>query len=392
MTREEFLILYQRFLEGACTQEEIDQLHAYQDAMQLEDSSWDLPAGEQESIREAIRARLLNSIAATNGGAVRRRTEIRRLWIAAAILAGVAIGVYYLSEYHKHTSRPAAPVTTQQETPGKPPAKKTYLTLGNGQVISLTDAAKGTVTTTGGIVTSKQEDGLVSYKASVHGDKPAIPDTNSIRTPYGERFAITLADGSQVWLNAASSLRFPVYFTDHKREVYLSGEACFEVKADPSRPFIVHVNGIAVQAVGTLFNVKSYPEESHTVATLIHGVVHAQLPAATQTLSPRQQLLYYDKSGRWRVQVANIETALAWKEGKFAFEKESIASIMREIGRWYNKEIVFVKGNKHNTYNCKFRRDEPLDEVIKKLELTKSLQFTISDNKIMVTILQPINQ
>lgn len=383
MNKNEFLELYQKFLNGECTQEEMIQLHAYQDEIQLENDEWDDRAGDQVQVYETIRTRLQQSIGQTSKSVVIRRLPYRRIWTAAAILAGVAFGIYYLHEY-KRTAQPTVPQVAEQVQQKE---KKTYLTLGNGQVISLTDAAKGTVTTTSGMVASKQGDGWITYEAVAGPQKPSIPDTNSISTPHGEKFSITLADGSKVWLNTATSFRFPVFFSTDKREVYLSGEACFEVKADPAKPFIVHVNGIAVQALGTVFNIKSYSEERNTVTTLLSGAVNVQLPAIEKLLKPGLQLLYDDENGRSRMRTANTNTVLAWRDGLFSFENEPIDEIMHEIGRWYNKQIVFVQGNINRRFTVtRLQRNESLDEVLKNLELTGGLQFKMVNSKIMVTV------
>jgi transmembrane sensor len=387
MTKDEFQLLYQKFLKGACTQEEIIQLHAYQDEIQLENDEWEQQAGDQGQVYQEIRARLQQSIAQTNKEVIYRRLPSWRLWSAAAILTGLAFGIYYVYEFRRPVVTPAPPMAEKQPSSGNELEKKTYLTLSNGQKISLTDAAKGTVTTTSGIVASKQGDGWLTYATGAGPEKPAIPDTNSISTPHGEKFSITLADGSKVWLNAATSLRFPVYFTTNKREVYLSGEACFEVKADLSKPFIVHVNGIAVQATGTMFNIKSYTEERSTMTTLLSGTVHLQLPATEKVLKPGQQLLFDDENGRARMQAANASTVLAWREGLFSFENEPIADIMHEIGRWYNKKIIFVQGDISRRFTVsRLQRNESLDEVLKSLELTGGLQFKTTNREIMVTV------
>ncbi|WEK33937.1 MAG: DUF4974 domain-containing protein [Candidatus Pseudobacter hemicellulosilyticus] len=387
MTRDEFLIVYQRYLNGACTPEELEQLYAYQDEMELEDAGWN-EAPELEAItREAIKARL-------NGHIQRPRPLHRQMpvwlsWAAAAVLAGLVFGSLYLA-VHRNQEAPAtaARPTAAGQRPLAPDTagRKTYLTLGNGQVISLTDAANGAISSLSGIVTSKQEDGLVTYQAVAGTGPQAVPDTNSIQTPYGDKFSITLADGSKVWLNATSGLRFPVFFTGNKREVYLTGEACFEVKAHPERPFIVHVNGVAVEALGTLFNIKSHSNERNTVATLLSGAVQVTLPAKKELLQPGLQALYDAETGRLRVQKANTRTVLAWREGIFAFEHDPVSEIMYEIGRWYNREIVFVHGNSNKRFTYTFQRNESLEEALKRLELTGSVQLQTHNNKIMVTI------
>jgi len=396
MTKEAFLLLYQKFLRGECTQEEIEQLHAYHDDMRLEDNEWDLSPDEQLHIYESIKARLHESISANEApvytkAAPSPKRSVILLWArraAAAIIIGVCIK--YLIDMaggFNSSTQPPQPVAQTPDTGQQLDAGKTWLTLGNGEAISLTDAAKGTIVNTSGIIATKQEDGWVAFEIINPSAQQAFttPDTHRVQTPCGERFALTLADGSKVWLNASSRLRFPAFFTGNSREVYLTGEGCFEVKADPSRPFIVHTNGMAVQAVGTLFNIKSYSEESRTIATLLSGKVNVDLSNTRHILRPGQQVVLDTDNGRAGIHNANTSTVLAWRDGVFAFERETIATIMYEIGRWYNKEIVFVKGNLYKHYTYKLRRDEPLEEALKRLELT-GIQFNTTEREIMVTI------
>ena len=382
MTEDEFLIQYRKFLQGECSADEIAELHEYRDDMELEDGDWNLEMGGKAGARKEIRARLHESMEADTD--IKRRKTSWYKWKAAAILCGIAIGVYYFQIY-RHLQVNNAGQLAVHHTNGKK-EKKIYLTLANGKIISLTDANKGRVSVTSGVEANKQDDDELAYKPANSVASTVAPEINSISTPAGQQFTVTLADGSRVRLNAASSIRFPVYFNSRKREVYLTGEAFFEVAANPASPFIVHVNGVEVQALGTTFNIKAYPEENVAKATLVSGAVNVKLRADVKSLATGQQFLYDRSNNRSWVRGVNTGTVTAWKDGYFAFEKESIADIMMEIGRWYNMDVVFSKGDTHKTFNGKILRYDHIQDVFKRLELTGAMNFRIENKKIVVTI------
>jgi transmembrane sensor len=383
MTEDEFLIKYQQFLQGRLTPEEVAELNEYHDGMQLADGVWEMDTVEQSLIRDQIAARLE---ASTGMNGSRMKPVWRNKWSIAAAIAGIGFGVYFLVAYERSAKRSGLPVVATAASSEKQ-AKKIYLTLGNGQRISLTDAGKGTVTEASGVAVNKETNDLLAYQhGAVSANKAGAPEINTVSTPGGMQFAVTLADGSKVRLNASSSLRFPVYFSGNKREVYLTGEAFFDVVADPSNPFIVHVNDEAVQALGTSFNIKAYPEESSSKTTLLTGAVNVQLPAATKTLRIGEQLHYNPSKHQSWVSEVNVETVTAWKEGLFLFENERIDDIMLEIGRWYNMKVVFSSGNVSRKFSGKIDRTRKIDDVLKLLDLTGAMNFRIINNQIMVTI------
>lgn len=382
MTEDEFLIKYRKFLQGECSAEEIAELHEYRDDMELEDGEWEPGMGGKAGIRKEISARLHESMNADAGVKVRKISPT--VWKAAAIICGLAVGLYYFQLYRGRYASPAGQFAAHHTTGKK--EKKIYLTLANGKVISLTDADNGRVSITSGVEANKQNDGELAYKPANVPASAAAPEINTISTPFGEQFSVTLADGSKVRLNAASSIRFPVYFSSSKREVYLSGEAFFEVAANPASPFIVHVNGVEVQALGTTFNIKAYPEEKVAKATLLTGAVNVKWQEEVKQLATGQQFGYDRRNSRTWLRNVNTAAVTGWKDGYFAFEKESIADIMMEIGRWYNMEVVFSKGDMYKRFSGKILRYDHIQDVFKRLELTGAMNFRIENKKIVVTI------
>lgn len=383
MTESEFLIKYQRFLNGECTQEEIAELNAYHDDMQLEDGLWDMDAAEQSLIKEEIVTKLAES---TGLQPVQLKPVWWNKWRVAAVIAGIGFGIYGVRLYQRLQEQSAQQLATTA-FPQEKSEKKIYLTLGNGKKISITDAGKGTITEASGVAVNKNNSEQLSYQ---HGDpasaKTVAPEINTLSTPGGMQFSITLADGSKVRLNASSSLRYPAYFANNKREVYLTGEAFFDVVADPAHPFIVHVNETAVQALGTSFNIKAYPEERTASTTLLTGAVNVKLPAAVKSLHVGEQLRYNATGQQASVNEVNVEAVTAWKEGLFLFENERIDDIMLEIGRWYNLKVIFSSGNVSRKFSGKIDRNKKIEDVLKILDLTGAMNFRIVNNQLMVTI------
>ncbi|HEY9260544.1 FecR family protein [Chitinophaga sp.] len=382
MTESEFLIKYQRFLNGECTPEEIAELNAYQDEMELEDGIWDLDAQEKSSIKAAIAGRLADS---TRMEPVQFKPVWWNKWRVAAVIAGIGFGIYGVKLYQRLQEQQRQQLATAVSAQEKS-EKKIYLTMGNGKKISITDARKGTVAEASGVAVNKNNSEQLSYQHGAVANQTAAPEMNTLTTPGGMQFSITLADGSKVRLNASSSLRYPAWFASNKREVYLTGEAFFDVVADPAHPFIVHVNETAVQALGTSFNIKAYPEEKIAKTTLLTGAVNVKLPANEKTLHIGEQLHYNTTNQQsWSGNV-NVEAVTAWKEGLFLFENERIDEIMLEIGRWYDMKVIFSSGNVSKRFSGKIDRNKKIEDVLKILDLTGAMNFRIINNQLMVTI------
>jgi hypothetical protein len=383
MTESEFLIKYQQFLNGECTPEEVAELNAYYDQMQLEDGIWDMDAQEESLIKEEIVSKLAES---THMEPVQLKPVWWNKWRVAAVIAGIGFGVYGVKLYQYFEQQKAQQLSTVV-SPQEKSEKKIYLTLGNGKKISITDAGKGTVTEASGVAVNKNSSEQLSYQhGAAAATTTAVPEINTLSTPGGMQFSITLADGSKVRLNASSSLRYPAYFANNKREVYLTGEAFFDVVADPAHPFIVHVNETAVQALGTSFNIKAYPEEKTAKTTLLTGAVNVKLPAAVKSLHIGEQLRYNAADQQSLLSDVNVDAVTAWKDGLFLFENERIDDIMLEIGRWYNLKVVFSSGNVSRKFSGRIDRNKKIEEVLKILDLTGAMNFRIINNQLMVAI------
>lgn len=264
-----------------------------------------------------------------------------------------------------------------------PGGNKAILTLANGSEISLTDALNGTITKQAGATVTKTSNGQLLYAGSEPGKN--VVAYNTITTPRGGQYRVTLVDGTIVWLNASSSLRYPTIFDGRERKVQLTGEAYFEVAKDPKMPFRIINNGQVTEVLGTHFNINSYPDEPGTTTTLLEGSVKVLNPKsdAVVLLKPGQQSSS-DASGEIKVANVNPEQFVAWKDGKFIFANANIESIMRQVSRWYNVEIVYKGDASKEKFGGRTSRFANVAELLEILELTDNVQFEIEGRRIIV--------
>lgn len=301
-------------------------------------------------------------------------------WAVAAALAALLFAGFYI--YKKQPVATTGLVTHTIEKKDLPPGgNKAVLTLSNGSVIILDSAANGLIGQQGNSTISKTGNGKISYNPM--NLKSAEVVYNTLRTPLGGNYQLELPDGSKVWLDAASTIRFPSAFTGEKRVVEVTGEAYFEVKSDASKPFEVAVDGMKIKVLGTHFNIKAYDNEPLVKTTLIKGKVSVNKGSKSVLLSPGEQA-QLDKNGKINVvNDININKIIAWKNDLFWFENDNIQTIMREIARWYNVDVV-IKGNIPQHFTGSIPRNVNVSKVFEVLEETGRLHFKIEGDKIIV--------
>lgn len=317
-----------------------------------------------------------------------------RIFMYAAAISGMLLGVAlltYLLLHRPGTSVPAVVATVEEPAvkPIIPGSSKARLILGNGRIVALSDSLEQAFTETDGTLV-KSSSSVLTYTGAAATGAPVF---NTLEIPRGGEFRVVLPDSSVVWMNAASSLRFPTRFTDSTRTVYLSGEAYFEIARNKRKPFIVSINKISITVTGTKFNVKAYPDEPYINTTLLEGGVAlraADKPAAGPVmLKPGFQGIW--EHGEISVKEAYIEEALAWKNGLFVFRSEPIGSIMRKLGRWYDVEIKLSDpAVSAMRFTGTIRKYESIRKVLNMLALTQKIKFRIDDKSI--TVLKANNQ
>ncbi|HMF72741.1 MAG TPA: FecR domain-containing protein, partial [Flavitalea sp.] len=262
-------------------------------------------------------------------------------------------------------------------------SNKASLTLSDGTTIVLDDAANGLLTTQAGIKISKTTDGQLKYDAS--RPQPSHANGfNTIHTPRGGQYQVVLPDGSSVWLNAASSLKFPTVFSGNERKVELTGEAYFEVAKNKVKPFIVASGNQTLEVLGTHFNVNAYQDDGKIRTTLLEGsikVSHTQTNAFS-LLVPGQQA---ELRKEIKVTKVDVKQSIAWKNGYFVFASENIQTLMQKIARWYDVDVEYEGRVTTEGFVGSISRFEDVSEVLHMLQLTGMVHFKIVGRKIIVS-------
>lgn len=301
--------------------------------------------------------------------------------IAASLLIVFLFSLYlYRNQQPPENSFNKNKVYTADIAPG---SNKATLTLANGSVITLDGAKNGQLAKQRNSIVNKAKDGEVVYQSNTRQATADIVEFNTITTPRGGQYAVVLPDGSKVWLNAASSLKFPVAFTGAERNVELTGEAYFEVAKNKQKPFKLSVNGATVEVLGTHFNVMAYNDEARLRTTLLEGSVKISKNDKSGLLKPGQQA-DIDKQDNIKITDADTEQAMAWKNGYFKFSRDNIQTIMRQLSRWYDIDVVYEGSIPTDEFVGKIRRSVNVSEVLRVLELN-NVHFKIANKKIIVT-------
>ncbi|MBB5638628.1 ferric-dicitrate binding protein FerR (iron transport regulator) [Pedobacter cryoconitis] len=307
-----------------------------------------------------------------------KRYQTSGVYLAAAASIAVIVGIgLYLNQ----------PESLPKSTPFKAYANdipagsnKAYLTLANGKKLVLTNLTNGTMLQEAGVKITKTADGQLVYTAVDQGSK-ASTQYNSIETPRGGQYQLNLPDGTRVWINSASSLKYPASFASLKeRKVELSGEAYFEVAKDKKHPFIVKSGKQEIQVLGTHFDVDAYPDEHTIKTTLLEGSVKLNKQVI---LKPGEQAEL--RGEKFNVSEVNVNDAIDWKNGEFAFTNEPLASILKKVSRWYDVDIVYTYAPlKMPTFTGSVSRSENISAVLKMLEETSNVRFSIEGRRISV--------
>ena len=308
----------------------------------------------------------------------------RRLVIYVAAVAAVLIFVIGFSLMYRHQdSIPQATSANVSKADVAPGGDKAVLTLADGTVVLLDDTKSDTLAKQGSLHIVKGDKGTLAYQQNQQTDN-FVQLYNTVATPRGGQYKILLSDGTQVWLNASSSIKFPVVFGNSERRVSITGEVYFEV-AKSGKPFFVEVDERAeVLVTGTKFNINSYREEVAVKTTLAEGEVHIRKQGVLQY----QKLEVGDQAEiRDGIRINNqvdMEAVLAWKNGKFDFGNEmDIQDVMRQVARWYDVDIIF-EGNVHGKIGGSISRDVPASKVLEMIELTGTVECRIEDKRVII--------
>jgi hypothetical protein len=307
-----------------------------------------------------------------------------QFWLRVAAVIILILGGTTMFRMLNKKGPAEKPVAVQQVQPPQivPGGNRAVLTTSDGSIIELDSLQNGTFVQSGTFKITKQ-DGKLVYNVSpgVAGDTQVV--YNTLSTPRGGQYQVALADGSKVWLNAASSLHFPSSFKEGERLVSLTGEAYFEVAKNKDKPFKVNVGKMTVRVLGTHFNIHAYEDEGVIRTSLLEGSVQVTRGTGAGILKKGQQAVITDENDRVNISKANPEEVMAWKNGLFQFDGADIKSIMLNIGRWYNVDIRFAGKPTERRFEGKIRRDAQLAEVLRILELS-DVKFSVEGKTITV--------
>lgn len=299
--------------------------------------------------------------------------------IAASVILLIAAFVIYKLINNEPSEQNLITKFDQDEI--KPGSNKATLTLNNGSVIDLDSASNGLIKSDDGTIINKYKDGEIFYSDSSSSNITA--SYNTLATPKGGQFKVRLPDGSHVWLNAASSLKYPTSFAAAQRVVELKGEAYFEISKDKIRPFIVKLaDGSDVKVLGTHFNVMAYENEKEKAITLLEGRVEITKGNVSQRLIPGQQgRIISDEI--LLVNAADTVQVTGWKNGQFIFHDADIQSVMRQVARWYDVDVNYETSNTQH-FNATISREEPVLKLLHILEETGQIHFKTENKTIYV--------
>ncbi|CAL1519480.1 FecR domain-containing protein [Chitinophaga sp. MM2321] len=384
--------LFHRYFDNTATPEEQAELMALlyennneEEVQALMEEAWQsFNATDPVFSPEQSDAMLLRALQSATTPVVQMK---RRLWpklaAAAAITVLLSVGAYLLFEHNTtpYAAKKLAAPIEKNETP-EPGGNKAVLTLADGSQVTLDSTGNGVLALQGNTQVSKSKDGELAYQAAT-GDAATAISYNTLSIPRGGQYKVVLPDGTGVWLNAASSLKYPVSFTGKERTVTLSGEGYFEVARNDNQPFFVKVDDMEVAVLGTHFNINAYHDEAAVKTTLFEGAVKVSNGAASKQIKPGEQAVINADAANIRVVNADMDQALAWKNGFFLFRRTSLEAVMRQLSRWYDVDIRYERKIPAREFSGEIPRNAGLPEILKILELSR-IQFRVKGKQIII--------
>jgi ferric-dicitrate binding protein FerR (iron transport regulator) len=380
---EQYDELVRRFLDNKASEEELTvffdllekgEIDVHLDAALLAEERR-ARAGESEKSDER-----LSSDGELARASRRIRWMPRRLAAASIVIAVLAGGLWYVGK--KASIMPLTGVPDLQYTNDRQPGRNhAVLTLATGKVIDLDSNAAGTVALPAGARLIKNGKGEWMYHSGNNND---VTVYNTISAPRGGQFAFVLEDGTKVWLNASSSMRFPTVFRGKARTVDLEGEAYLEVAENPHMPFIVQTGEMQIRVLGTHFNINAYPDEAAVRTTLLEGAVEVAKGASTVLLRPGEQASCKADGAINTVKDPEVvDAAMAWRSGYFSFNEDNIQTVMRQIARWYDVQIRYEGPVTKTSFGGDIGRDLTLVQVLRVLEKSQ-VHFKLDENVLTI--------
>jgi transmembrane sensor len=371
--------IIKRYVDGKANEDEIRFVEAYYQHLEKEEGILDTLEKEELDglVEENYQATLFNIQQSKNG---KKRIPFYKYAAAAVLFIGFVLGYLYLSKDKVTTQNQV--IASGKELDVLPGVDQAILTLADGSKIVLDNAKNEKLVEKNGLTISKTKDGQLVYQVSNVTPKGSTVAYNTIETAKGNQYQIVLPDGTKVWLNAASSLKYPEIFAGNERKVMLTGEAYFEVAKNRNMPFKVESKNQTVEVLGTHFNINSYMDDQTIKTTLVEGSIKVSNASYAKTLKPGEQSVI-NNFGLGNIFIANnIDTddEVAWKNGLFRFNNAGLKSILGQLERWYDVKIDY-QSVPNKRYNGMVPRKAKLSEVLNMLELTGNISFKIEEGR-----------
>lgn len=379
LTPDEYITLYEKYMAGRCSPEERALLYAYQDRFKLVHSAENSMPEEQEAGNRA-----LHEIQQTIN---KRQPWLGfKKWLAAAAAVLLVVSIWAINHEQPKLGPESAKMATKKANLIKPGRNTATLTLANGSAIVLDDVKQGHIAEEAGVQITKAADGQLVYTVKQSASNTA-PAYQSITTPRGGQYQLLLPDGTKVWLNAASSLRYPANFIGKERMVELSGEAYFEVSKSVNHPFLVKTASQQVEVLGTAFNLKAYANETLTTTTVASGSVRIQpqeKAKASHILQAGDQSMLNSQTSKIQLSRVNVQQTLSWKNGYFIFDDTPLPEIMNQIARWYDIEVAYTENMQQKKFGGTYNRDKAFDDLLSSLTYSGDVHFKIEGRRVTV--------
>lgn len=381
MNKQRIAELVEKHVEGKTSPAEYQELLDWYRSMDHTDIQW--PESEQqfEERINRIQSNILPNRQVNNQPSFIKRNKIilSAVGIAAAMAIFFTLSPTFKNETFENNVHTTASIGKTNILPG---GNKAVLTLSDGSIIQLSDSlSKFNRNNNGFLITANQGELTLKTETLANSSSTKL---NTLSTPRSGQYVVNLPDGSKVWLNAESSLTFPNTFNSKERKVTLTGEGYFDIAKNKNTPFIVQVDELQIEVLGTQFNINAYEDTPKLETTLVEGSLKVSQGLQSIILSPNQQSVWNKKEQKLSMQKIDTKAFTGWKDGYFVFENTNIKTIMSQLARWYDIEVVYIGNTANKEYTGRILKRSNIEEVLDMLELTGTINFEIKERRINV--------
>ncbi|BDU25147.1 FecR family protein [Flavobacterium sp. GSB-24] len=377
MSPENIEDLIHKYLSGTATPQERELLDSWYQNQQTNSQQWVADSFDEEQV---IKQEMFAEInAAISPEKVRSIRPVYKYVAAASVILLVGSITFFLGT-SKQTDSKSNPIVVTTNLPGG--TNGAVLTLASGEKVQLNNSAANKISLGEATGISSYNDSVLRYEDSKNKANKQIA-YNTLTTPYGRQFSLVLSDGTKVYMNAGSTLEYPVVFQGSERLVKLSGEAYFEVVHNSKIPFRIKVKEQIIEDIGTAFNVSAYKDEKSAAVTLVEGSVKVKKKQSEVIIKPGEQAVTVDGNNNITVREADFDSALAWKNGLFHFSDQQLDVVLKQIARWYNLEIEYQGGIPSKTINGEIYRNMDGVQVLAVLK-NLGVNYKLEGNKLII--------